>query len=311
MAEAHTSVYNNNDYLGRISAKSITPPHSVTSFTRCVLKVEGFTGVAKSELFASVSSQFPMESSTLLSVLGDPGPGLSEYEPMAPVIDPPDADGSRGCNFLVAESEMTEFIEPLDEPYLYYRVYNEDGEVESFEHFNTADNSLGRISIASITPPHTMATLRNRLAGAEWIDKAQMAAMKLFKDITGQVLIKEDDDPFFLTDRLTGRSESRPMTLIHPPEERRPVMQARALHDYQASPNDPNELSFKKGDIFDIMDSSGRWWEVEAVDGSTGILGCVGLRAEALYDYRTTRHHPEELSFSKGDRFDALDNSGR
>jgi hypothetical protein len=154
-------------------------------------------------------------------------------------------------------------------------------------------------------------------------------------------------------------------------------MQAQALYDYQASPDDPNELSFKKGDIFDITDSSGKWWEVEAADGSTGIvpsnfvrryqrvrksksqtsrspgrptdiqdktssvkgdepdflddwwevrmvndlvdasstflqkLGCVGLRAEALYDYRRTRDHPEELSFKKGDTFDVLDNSGR
>jgi hypothetical protein len=237
--EADTSVYNNNDYLGRISAKSITPPHTGTSFTRCVLKVEGFTGVAKSELFASVSSQFPMEDSTLLSVFGDSGPGLSEYEPMALVIDPPDANAGRASSFLVAESEMTEFIEPLDEPYrewiwyrildnlhlfvnqlVYYRVYNEDGEVESLQHFHTADNSLGRISIASITPPHTIATLKNRVAGAESIDKAQMASMKLFKDITGQVLIEEDDDPFL---RLTGRSESRPMALIRPPRSTEPA----------------------------------------------------------------------------------------
>ena len=54
------------------------------------------------------------------------------------------------ANFLVAESEMTEFIKPSDEPYrewiwyrildnlhllvsqlVYYRVYNEGGEVES------------------------------------------------------------------------------------------------------------------------------------------------------------------------------------
>ena len=82
-----------------------------------MLKVEGFTGVAKSELFASVSSQFPMEDSTLLSIFGDSGPGLSEYEPMALVIDPPNANASRVCNYLVPESEMTEFNEPLDEPY--------------------------------------------------------------------------------------------------------------------------------------------------------------------------------------------------
>ena len=181
-----------------------------------------------------------MEDSTLLSIFGDSGPGLSEYEPMALVIDPPDVNASRVCNFLVAESEMTEFIEPLDEPYrewifyrildnlhlsvnqlVYYRVYNEDGEVESLQHFKTADKSLGRISIASITPPHTIATLKNRIAGAELIDKAQMASMKLFKDITGQDLIKDDDDDPFL--RLTGRSESRPMALIHPPRSTEPA----------------------------------------------------------------------------------------
>ncbi|EDR06235.1 uncharacterized protein LACBIDRAFT_329073 [Laccaria bicolor S238N-H82] len=261
--EVNTTVYKNDDYLGRISAKSITPPHTVTSFTRCV---------AKSELFASVSSQSPMDGSTLLSVFGDPGPGLSETEPMALVIDPPDTKASRVCNLLAAESEMTELIKPLDEPYLYYRVYDEDGEVESFENFNTADNSLGRILIASIPPPHTIATLKNRLAGAEWIDKAQRTAMKLFEDITGQVLIKEEDDHFFLEDRLTGRSESRPMALIHPPEKHTPVMQARALYDYQASPDDPHELSFKKGDIFDIINGEGKWWQAKTTLGSFGIV---------------------------------------
>ena len=104
---------------------------------------------------------------------------------------------------------------------VYYRVYNEDGEVESLQHFNTADNSLGRISIASITPPHTIVTLKHRLAGAESIDQAQMASMKLFKDITGQDLIKDDDDDPFL--RLTGRSESRPMALIRPPRSMEPA----------------------------------------------------------------------------------------
>lgn len=35
------------------------------------------------------------------------------------------------------------------------------------------------------------------------------------------------------------------------------------------------------------------------------------LRAEALYDYRSTYDHPEEFSFSKGDTFDVSDDSGR
>ena len=159
---------------------------------------------------------------------------------------------------------------------VYYRVYDEDGEVESLQHFDTADSSLGRILVSSIAPPHTIVNLINRLAGAESIDKAHKAAVKLFKDITGQVLIKEDDDPFFLSDRLTGKSESRPMVLIRPLLSTGPasdtVVQAKALYDYVANPDDPNELSFKKGDIFDITSQLGNWWEAEAVDGSTGII---------------------------------------
>ena len=45
---------------------------------------------------------------------GDRGHGLSEYESMVLVIDPPCASTQP---FLVVGSEMTEFIEVLDEPY--------------------------------------------------------------------------------------------------------------------------------------------------------------------------------------------------
>ena len=50
------------------------------------------------------------------------------------------------------------------------------------------------------------------------------------------------------------------------------VMQARALYDYQASPDNLSELPFKKGDIFDVIHSSGKCWEVEVADGSTGMV---------------------------------------
>ena len=32
------------------------------------------------------------------------------------------------------------------------------------------------------------------------------------------------------------------------------MMQVRALYDYEASLDDPNQLSFKNGDIFDVID---------------------------------------------------------
>ncbi|CAG8438753.1 8725_t:CDS:2 [Ambispora leptoticha] len=46
---------------------------------------------------------------------------------------------------------------------------------------------------------------------------------------------------------------------------------ARALYAYQANPEDPNELSFSKGEILEIVDKKGKWWQAKRSDGSVGI----------------------------------------
>jgi len=46
---------------------------------------------------------------------------------------------------------------------------------------------------------------------------------------------------------------------------------AKALYDYQANPDDQNELSFAKGEILDIVDNKGKWWQAKKSDGSIGI----------------------------------------
>ncbi|KAI8976560.1 SH3 domain-containing protein, partial [Pilobolus umbonatus] len=46
----------------------------------------------------------------------------------------------------------------------------------------------------------------------------------------------------------------------------------QALHAYEANPEDPSELSFAKGEIMDIMDRNGNWWQARKSDGSVGII---------------------------------------
>jgi len=47
---------------------------------------------------------------------------------------------------------------------------------------------------------------------------------------------------------------------------------ARALYDYTADSQDPSEVSFKKGDIIDIFDRSGKWWSTRFAGGNLRIV---------------------------------------
>ncbi|KAI8082766.1 uncharacterized protein BX664DRAFT_339007 [Halteromyces radiatus] len=51
-----------------------------------------------------------------------------------------------------------------------------------------------------------------------------------------------------------------------------PANNAIALHPYTANPDDPNELSFYKGEVLEILDRRGNWWQARKQDQTIGIV---------------------------------------
>ncbi|KIL66856.1 hypothetical protein M378DRAFT_23183 [Amanita muscaria Koide BX008] len=49
-------------------------------------------------------------------------------------------------------------------------------------------------------------------------------------------------------------------------------VRAQALYTYTGNDEDPHELTFSKGDMFEIIDRSGKWWEAVNMDGKSGIV---------------------------------------
>jgi hypothetical protein len=95
---------------------------------------------------------------------------------------------------------------------VYYRIYTEGGALLSKSPAETGDPSLGRILGRSIPPPHTVASLKQRLCVAEGVDDSSRA--KLFLSCTARSAVDDTDHVSLLTGTGPGLLPHEPMALV-------------------------------------------------------------------------------------------------
>ena len=85
--ESVNPIYSNDHFISRILSKSVAPPHTAASLKRYVCRIEGIEAPEKCTLFLSLLEKIPIGDDTRLSLRAKSGPGLSELEPMALIVD--------------------------------------------------------------------------------------------------------------------------------------------------------------------------------------------------------------------------------
>ena len=85
--ESKHALYHNDRFIGRIPSKLFAPPHTVGSIKRSLFKFEGLLEPDKALVFTPLSSPAPKEDSARLSLKAPSGPGLSEQNPIALIVE--------------------------------------------------------------------------------------------------------------------------------------------------------------------------------------------------------------------------------
>ncbi|KIJ97960.1 hypothetical protein K443DRAFT_629303 [Laccaria amethystina LaAM-08-1] len=159
-----------------------------------------------STLIESLISLVWSEESTRLSLKGNSGPGLSQDDPMAVVVELR-GDEKRGPPPKPRSLSDSVPHEPRN---LYYRIYDKGGAIVSKLSLNPDDECLGRVDTLFVTPPHTIVSLGSRIANAEGIAKNKI---QFFEGTDGDHLMN-DINHLYLEQTDPGCAEDEPIAVV-------------------------------------------------------------------------------------------------
>jgi len=134
----------------------------------------------------------------------------------------------------------------LETHYLYYRVYNRDsGAVPLHHHASSDDPPVGHISLNSIPPPHSAASIMRRITKIEKLGCT--GESQLFCNISGESPLGEGHLSI-LTDDRPGSTLENPMAFVTSIHSKFP-QRIRVIYSWKSGSSDPKWLTVNVGEI--------------------------------------------------------------
>ncbi|KAJ7187603.1 hypothetical protein GGX14DRAFT_611187 [Mycena pura] len=148
------------------NSSSPSPPSPYRSITSSISlpNSASITSTSGTQIYASMYDSEPLRDDAAVVLTGDRRHGANSDNPLAVVFLE-----ELGVEERKARPEVEDFAAreiPLDK-YVYYRLYNRDGETRSSAAFDSVHTALGRIERAQITPPATVDSLKSCIAKME------------------------------------------------------------------------------------------------------------------------------------------------
>ncbi|KAJ7491858.1 hypothetical protein B0H11DRAFT_2008137 [Mycena galericulata] len=125
---------------------------------------QSITSTSGTQIYASMYDSEPMRDDAAVELTGGGRHGASSDNPLAIVFLEELSVEERKARPKVEDFASREI--PLDR-YVYYRLYNRDGETSSSAAFDSVHTALGRIERAHITPPATVDSLKSCIVKVE------------------------------------------------------------------------------------------------------------------------------------------------
>ena len=204
------------------------PPHTAASLMRYVCRIEG-VALQNCVLYQSLSEMVVLNNSTHISLRETAGPGASDIDPVVLVVDKRSAERRSQVTSPVESQELFErvyeqrygaalqlyyvlFESRPHEFSVYYRVYDDDGEIVPKTFYDENNPSLGRVNTLSVPPPYTVSSLKNCVIKSEGVSGN---TVQLFEDEDSESAMNDDDALTLLSDTFPGFIEDRPIAITY------------------------------------------------------------------------------------------------